>query len=241
MPKKIQTTEKGSNEPRDDHPLRTQAIHLRKHGFTIIEIQKRLKGRIAKSTLSAWCKGVLLTRHAHSRLQKVKTDHLQRARSLARSAYQELALARMSNIQKKNRRLCKVLKDVDVSKIALAVLYLGEGAKNPRRSSLMFGNSNPGIIALFLRLLHRCYQIDPEKFRCTVQCRSGQDPRKLVMFWHRVTGIPRRQFYQSRIDARTKNQITKKLDYMGVCRIDYFSSEIFREIITIGAMLSEGP
>lgn len=52
----------------------------------------------------------------------------------------------------------------DVKKIALAMLYLGEGGKK-QRGSLMFGNSDPVIINLFLRYLRDCYNIDEKKFR----------------------------------------------------------------------------
>ena len=119
------------------------------------------------------------------------------------------------------------------------MLYLGEGAKN-QRGSLMFGNSDPFIISLFLYLLRYCYNIDESKFRCTLQCRADQNSRKLEKFWFQITKIPLSQFYKARIDPRTIGKPSKKLEYKGVCRIDYFSAEIFTELTQIANIVHEG-
>jgi len=128
------------------------------------------------------------------------------------------------------------LKNRDTSKIALAMLYLGEGSKN-QRGSLMFGNSDPSVISLFLRLLRRCYNINESKFRCTLQCRADQNIKRLEKFWSKTTNIPLSQFYKARIDPRTIGRPSKKLDYKGVCRIDYFSGDIFMELKQIIAVI----
>jgi len=94
----------------------------------------------------------------------------------------------------------------------------------------MFGNSDPPIITLFLSLLRRCYNIDENKFRCTLQCRADQNIPKLEKFWSQVTKIPMPQFYKARIDPRTIGKPSRKPDYKGVCRIDYFSGDIFMEL-----------
>ena len=150
-------------------------------------------------------------------------------------------MAWIANDVKKKERLKEVrsqishlpdkLKDKNVAKIALAMLYLGEGSKN--QSSLVFGNSNPFVISLFLKLLRFCYPLNEQKFRCTVQCRADQNVKNLGMFWSKVTGISNQLFYKPQIDKRTIGLKTKKVDYQGVCRIDYFSADIFTELMQI--------
>jgi len=119
------------------------------------------------------------------------------------------------------------------------MLYLVEGSKN-QRGSLMFGNSDPLVIRLFLNLLRRCYDVDENKFRCTLQCKADQNIKRLEKFWSKITDIPLSQFYKARIDPRTIGKPSRKLDYKGVCRIDYFSGDVFMELKQIVNVISEG-
>ncbi|MEK7147181.1 MAG: hypothetical protein AAB772_02910, partial [Patescibacteria group bacterium] len=135
-------------------------------------------------------------------------------------------------VKNRIKHLNVIIKNPDVAKIALTMLYIGEGTKS-HKGSLIFGNSDPKTINLFLRLLRFCYHIDENKFRCTLQCRADQNIKALEKFWSQTTGVPLRQFYKARIDPRTIGIPSKKPDYKGVCRIDYFSADIFNEIMKI--------
>jgi phage-related protein len=112
------------------------------------------------------------------------------------------------------------------------MLYWCEGSKSGK-GALTFGNSDPKIIELFLRLLRQVYNIDENKLRCTVQCRYGQNTLELERFWRKITGIPKDKFYPTVIDERTKGKPLKKKNYKGVCRIDCFSANIYHELMTI--------
>jgi len=145
--------------------------------------------------------------------------------------------AYLHSLQQDNSHIQHTLQTNDsCAKSVLAALYLAEGGKR-RRGSLMFGNSDPKIIALFLKLLRRTYQIDSSKFRCTVLCRADQDTKTLEQFWAKITGIPSTQFYASRIDARTVGKKTQKEGYHGVCRIDYFSASVYNDLVAAGDVL----
>ena len=137
------------------------------------------------------------------------------------------------SITDRNKYLSEILENKDVCKIALSMLYLGEGTKNLSRGSLRFGNSDPFIIDLFLNLIRKCYNIDEKKFRCTILCRADQSIKKLESFWSKKTKIPLSQFYKTRIDPRTIGKPTKKSDYKGVCVIDYFSADVFLDLMQI--------
>lgn len=140
----------------------------------------------------------------------------------------------LNSIERRVKHLGGFVKNKDIAKIALAMLYLGEGAKRSRsHGSLMIGNSDSKIIELFLRLLRHCYNIDESKFRCTLQCRADQNIRALEEFWFGITKIPRNQFYKAQIDPRTIGKKSEKPDYKGVCRIDYFSADILLELMQI--------
>ncbi len=226
----------------DRQELRRQAVRLRKQGKTYSEIQNNLRMTIPKSTLSYWCCSIPLPLNYQRRIRDYNEFNLSKARKIALAVIKVKRKKYLKLITNRNEYLATALKNKDTAKIALAILYLGEGAKNPKRGSLMFGNSDPFIISLFLRLLRYCYDVDESKFRCTLQCRADQNIKKLEKFWSQITKIPSARFYKARVDPRTVGKPSKKLDYKGVCRIDYFSAELFIEIRQIARIIhKEGP
>lgn len=218
---------------------RKKVEDLRREGKTYQEIQKKMDLLIPKSTLSFWCKKIDLPHGYKNRIDAYNKFNLAKARKIALALHRVERKKYLNSIMERNRHLKFALKNKDTAKIALAILYLGEGSKG-QRGSLMFGNSDSLIISLFLRLLRHCYNIDERKFRCTLQCRADQNIKKLELFWSRVTKIPLSQFYKARVDPRTINKPSKKKDYKGVCRIDYFSADLFFEITKIPEIINKG-
>lgn len=219
--------------------LREKVEKLRKRGKTYSEIRQALKSFIPKSTLSYWCRKISLPFGYQRKIQAYNKFNLNKARKIALIINRAKREKYLQSVTNRNIHLKKALKNRDTAKIALAMLYLGEGSKR-QRGSMMFGNSEPFIVSLFLRLLRYCYNIDESKFRCTLQCRADQNIKKLENFWSKVTKIPLSQFYKARIDPRTIGRPSKKLDYKGVCRIDYFSADLFIELKQIAEIVNKG-
>ena len=215
----------------DKLKLKEKATKLREKGKTYLEIQKILKVLIPKSTLSYWCHSIPLPLDYQRRIQDYNKFNLSKARKIALGVIKAKREKYLQSVAGRNKHLVTALKNKDTAKIVLAVLYLGEGAKNYKRGSIMFGNSDPFIINLFLYLLRYCYDIDESKFRCTLLCRADQNIKKLEKFWSQITKIPSSRFYKARIDPRTIGKPSKKLDYKGVCKIDYFSADLFIELM----------
>lgn len=222
-----------------DNEIREQARQLRKNGTSYQDICKTLGKRIPKGTLAHWCRGIELPEHVLKERRDTQLTHLARARIKAVAINAKARTAMLKELRDINRPLLNVMEVTSVSKIALVMLHLGEGSKT-RRGTVCFANSNHAIIELYLRLLRRCYQLDETKFRCTVQCRADQDTEELERYWSGITRIPRNQFYASRIDARSVGKPTLKSDYRGVCVIDYFSADVFNELLQAGDLLCRG-
>lgn len=219
--------------------LKQRAFFLRKKGRSYGEIRQLLKVPIPKSTLSNWCGKLTLSDSQQRRIRDLIAKGAQKGRATALVVN---SLRREKYIQEVRHRIDHLptqLKNRDTAKIALAMLYLGEGAKTTK-GSLMFGNSDPLVIKLFLKLFRRCYKTDGGKFRCTILCRADQHTKQLNKFWSKTTHIPLSQFYQARVDPRTVGRPSKKEDYKGVCRIDYFSGDIFMELKQIINVIFEG-
>jgi len=226
----------------DKKKLKKEATKLRKQGKTYAEIQDALKTSIPKSTLSNWCRDIKLPKEYQDRIQRIVVGNAQRGREIALIVNRIKRKKYLKSVTDRNKHLASALENKDTAKIALAMLYLGEGGKRLKTGALMFGNSDPFIISLFLHLLRHCYDIDETKFRGTLQCRADQNTKKLEKFWSRISEIPLSRFYKPNIDSRTKGKPTKKLDYKGVCRINYFSADIFIELMKIPKIIySEGP
>ncbi|MDO8474164.1 MAG: hypothetical protein Q7S62_01275 [bacterium] len=221
------------------YTFKPKAVRLRKAGKTYGEIKKILRESISKSTLSHWFRDIILTKIQQGRLQKRVSINIKRAQIKAWAVNKKRREEYIQNVRDRVRHFPNELRRKKSAKIALAMLYLGEGAKT-NGGSLMFGNSDPSVICLFLHLLRYCYDIDEKKFRCTLQCRSDQNIEKLEKFWSRMTQIPPSQFYKARVDPRTIGKPSRNLEYKGVCRIDYFSGEIFIELQQIVEVLYTG-
>ena len=212
--------------------LKKKVIFLRKQGKTYGEIQKILKCKIPKSTLSFWCKNIELSNQQKLKIEVFVKRNIEKGRQKALRTNKLKREKYFHSIEERVGHLKNIIQNKDVAKIALAMLYLGEGSKT-LKSSLTFGNSDPQIIRLFIDLLRSCYQIDERKFRCTLQARADQNIKELEEFWSTKTKIPLNQFYKARVDSRTIGKVSRKKDYKGVCRIDYFSADIFWELIYI--------
>ena len=218
--------------------IKKEAQKLRAEGKTFQEINDFLGTKIPKSTFSAWFRGIAVPEEFAKKMEKERKTKLRKAQKKAVLNQRNKKKKYFHDLLLNNANLAEFLKKKETAKMVLATLYLCEGTKNKGRSSLVFGNSDPDIIKLFLRLLRQIFKVDEKKFRCTLQGRADQDIKKLEDFWSNITGIPRTQFYAARIDPRTKGKISKNPNYKGVCRIDYLSSEVFYEIMVSGAVLA---
>lgn len=211
---------------------------LRAKGMTYREIQDHLGIEVPKGTMSNWCANVTLSPKSKKRIEEISKDNLKRGRSRAQEVLNETRIAREQKFIIQNEPLFNLYrKDYMVQKIVLAVLHLTEGHKH--KASVAFGNSDEDIVSMFMNLMRSVYDIDETKFRITVQCRADQDPERLKNYWSRVTGVSPKQFYKPQIDSRTIGKPTKKPDYKGVCRIDYFSALIDQELKYIARNLEK--
>lgn len=205
---------------------------LRSYGKTYGEIQKVIGFAIPKSSLSYICDGVSLPKEYASRIKALNIQSLDKGRRVAVEINKIRREHFFKTIEKHNISIAKKINNTNVGKIALAMLCLGEASKySPGKTrSFSLGNSDKRITLLFLRLLRQCFPFDKEKVRATVQCRADQNVPMLEAYWQQETGIPKRLFYKALIDPRTKGKPTKKPNYKGVLRVDYFDTKVQLEL-----------
>lgn len=218
---------------------KSRAQELRKKGYSYLEIAEHKSVLVPRSTVVTWCQKIVMSKAGVARHAKVTADRLRIAQGTAASNRKAERFSRVEAATRKATGSGPYISTSSSKRAVLAALYLAEGTKG-RRGGPTFGNSDPEIIRLYLLLLRDCFVLDETKFRCTVQARAGQDIASLEKFWLKVTGIPKSQFYKARVDTRGNGKLDRKPDYKGVCRIDYFSTDVLYEITAIGTMLTRG-
>ena len=198
--------------------LRSEVRELRKQGLTYREIQSGIGREVPKSTLSNWCIGIKLTVRQRKRIQAMSEKNLLAAREIAIESH---AVRREASLNSSNREAIDLVSTIDSrdAKLALAMLYLGEGYKYPSYSGLRLGSSSAEIVLLYIRLLYMCYDKTPDNLKCIISHRADQELERLIEYWSSLTKIPNANFYRSKPDPRTANKPTKNLDYMGVATI----------------------
>ena len=220
--------------------LKKKVQELRSQGKTYTEIMNQLKINLPKSTISSWCNGVKLPDWYEEKIEKLNAKSFSRAQKVSRIARQLKQEKLLRSLFDNNKNLVYKIKDIEIRKMLLAMLYLGEGSKWKSHRGLMLGSSDPDIIKMYVRLLEQCYDIPPSKLCCRVSYRADQDLAQLQRYWAQVTSIPLNNFYKSIPDPRTIGKPTKRKDYKGVAVISCAGTHIQLELEMIPEILLAG-
>lgn len=214
---------------------RPEATRLRKMGFSLKRINKRLG--VPLSTLSGWLRNVNLSERNKSKLRKDWEQALIRARAKATLWHnhqkeirlkkaEEEALVTLSNLD---------IKDKNVLDLALAMLYLGEGFKG---REVGMGNSDATIMKFFLAVLRKNYGVDIKNIICELHLRADQNGAVAKSFWSKELNIPIENFRRVYFDQRTKGSKTYS-SYNGVCMIRLGHVAIQRKLIYLSNLYCE--
>lgn len=207
-----------------------QAIKLRLLGQSYRAISDQLN--VARSTLNGWLKDIKLTPNQQQQLLTQWRNGLRRGRIQATKSH---IMIKQNKILTSHIDAKKFLSSMNLSKpeleLFLAGLYLGDGFKIDNRLGL--GNANPDIVLLFLSLLRKLYHIEETRLRAAIFGRHDQNPDSLIKYWSNLLDISPNQFHKTQLDHRTKNKVSR-IDYHGVCAVEYHDTNIQRRILAIG-------
>ncbi len=210
--------------------LKPKAVAMRKRGTSIRDVEKRLG--IPRSTLSGWFKSIVLSSYHQKILQKKERLSLVRAREKAviwhnTKKAERIAQASLSATE----TLEKLdLAQSEIVELALAFLYLGEGAKKAVGTSM--GNSDPLILKFFISGLQKVYRVPLADIKCELHLRADQNSRTLKKYWSKNLGVPLMNFGASVVDVRTKGKVTYPY-YKGVCVVRCSRVAIQRKLLYI--------
>ena len=204
--------------------FKEKVIESRKCGFSIKEVASKFG--ITQSTASLWLRNIPPDQKAQDRLK-------------SRRIYGQYLTSQIWQEKRENTRikanaaaqytLANFTFTPESSLVICASLFWAEGSKN--KDCVIFTNSDPEMIKVFLSTLRRAFSLSEAKFRCLVHIHDYHNDLETKNFWSHITGIPLSQFNNSYRKPHTEKR--KRLNYPGCIRITYFDSLIAQKLKAI--------
>ena len=165
------------------------ARKIRKEGKSIIHIAKKLE--VSKSSVSLWCRDIIL------KPGQVETLRKQKGSVMGRWIGAESNRRKKREAIERNEKEAKLLLG-RISKrdllIAGLCLFWGEGSKTGSR--FIFINSDPLMIKIMKKFLIDILKVDINDIGLTVQINRVHESRikKVTLFWSKYLKIPTTRF-----------------------------------------------
>ncbi len=195
---------------------------LRQKGYSLNEISRLLE--VSKSSISLWIRNIKLSPEAKRRIiarftagQLASQETKRKQTALKESEAKTLAENILNNY----------FPNININKILCAMIYYCEGNKIIK-DGIRFTNSDPLLIATFLRLFRSCFKIDEGRLRGCIHLHGYHDKEVQLKFWSKIARIPKCQFIKPYI--KQNSGLYKKEGYQGCVSIRYADTKIAREL-----------
>lgn len=200
---------------------KSQAIEMRKLGYSIREIATKLE--ISVSTSSVWLSNMKLSPEVQEILRQKKILGQYKSSVVIREKTRQ---SKVKSDEEALEKINKIKPDNTLDALFCSLLYWAEGSKNC--SHVGFTNSDPVMISTFLKLFRSAFPLSESKFRCLIHVHEYHNDLDEKIFWSKVTSIPLNQFSKSYLKPHTGNR--KKLGYHGTISVRYYDAKIGRKI-----------
>ena len=216
--------------PRAKDGLRGKARELRASGSTYDEIAAELG--VSKGSVSLWVRDMPRRgRLSYEEFRKRNSEGVARYWAAERP----LREARRQQISDSAAAQIGELSDREVV-IAGAIAYWCEGSKNKpygrRKDAVVFINSDPRLIWLFLRFL-TVAGVTADQLICRVHIHESADVGGAQQFWQEMTGLPDDQFRAPTLKRHNPKTVRKNTgaDYRGCLVVSVRrSASLYRQI-----------
>jgi len=190
---------------------------LRKQGKSIKNIAKIIG--VSKSSVSLWCNDILLSDQQKENLLKNNLLKINKGSIIASENKKKERLNRVNFYKSLGINKVGELSSRELFLIGSA-LYWAEGDKKQRR--VVFINSDPEMIIVFIRWLNICLKIPKDRLYCRVEINQIHRQRfpNIQNYWANLIGIPLTQFRQPSFKKSKINKIYQNnQDYYGSLQI----------------------
>ncbi|MFF4804793.1 hypothetical protein ACFY1U_41525 [Streptomyces sp. NPDC001351] len=215
-----------TKRPNAKDDLRDRARELRLQGWTYDQIQVEVG--CSKSSISLWVRDLP---------RPERRDPAEQARLAGRKRWEhELAVRDEQRQQTKASATAEIghLSDRDLF-IAGVALYWAEGGKDKpyaRRENVIFVNSDPGMIEVFLAWLN-LLGVERERLRYSVMIHETADVAAAEQYWVELVGADRSAFYKTTLKKHNPKTVRKNTgdSYRGCLAIRVLKgADLYRRI-----------
>lgn len=196
---------------------RSMAISLREQGKSYSEIVASV--HVSQSTLSVWLKAVALTdKQVSSLADKKRAGQLKGG--LARKSFRE---TKQKSIVNESIRDIKQLTIQDLW-LAGIIAYWCEGTKQRETNisqAVVFTNSDPFLIRLFLKWLERCCGIEQQNLIFRLHIHESVKIYQALEYWSRELEVPIDNFSKTALKKHKilTNRKNKNENYHGLITV----------------------
>ena len=181
---------------------RNKAIKLLQKGESIKEIAKKIG--VSKSSVSIWCRDVILTKAQVKKLHEsmIKGSYAGRMKGARMQYERRLKVIEAAEIHGRAEIENLSTRDLLISFISL---YWGEGSKKSRQFAI--NNSDSDMVRFIIKALRRLWGIKKERFVLTIGINEVHRKRNraVINYWSKITGMPKDQFRKT-IFIKAKNK-----------------------------------
>lgn len=191
-----------------------KAISLRKRGESVKDIAIKLS--LSKSTVSIWCRDIVLTAKQYKNLKNkmVKAGHAGRIKGANVNKQKRIDAVSEGLISGKKRVGEFASRDLLIAGIAL---YWAEGSKKDNKFA--FSNSDPRMIILMCRWLEEFFSLKKEDLMPRIFINESHKYRldKVLTFWSSLLKLPSVQFGKpTLLKINSRKVYSNKDSYFGV-------------------------
>ncbi len=194
------------------------AQKLRTTGISIKDIARIVK--VSQSTVSYWCRDIVLSPMQIKHLQEKSLTAGVRALMLASEQKRKSRIHETKRLNLLGSHDIKSMNKRDLFMLGLG-LYWGEGYQE-KTEGIGFTNSNPHIICIIIRWFKEIYGIKNADLTLRVSINAVHKARneKLLSYWSQITSIPYHQFTKtSFIESKSKKIYENHNEYYGTLRV----------------------
>jgi hypothetical protein len=182
-----------TRRPRAKDDLRAKAVELRRQGCAVPQIAERLG--VSKSSAFLWTREMPLD----ATEEEAASRRSRQSKQVADARWAPLNKARderRAEINAAERSWVGMLSRREILLLG-AVSYWCEGQKSkpwePNRCQVVFINSDPGLILLFLRFLEALGE-DRQRLKYRISIHESADAESAGRWWASVAGVPFERF-----------------------------------------------
>lgn len=206
---------------------KTEAISLRRKGYSIQEIFKKTK--VAKSTLSNWIfQGI--SKSEEKKIKKItkkkgliKLIKINKRRSLN-------IIKREKQIQERYARQIKKINSKALFWLGLG-LYMAEGAKTGRWKPIFY-NSDPVLNMIMTKYFIEICKTPKNRIHIQLVLHKGISENKAKNYWSRILQIPKKMFYHASYVESKASKGKRPINTLpyGTVQIAVGKKEVFNKI-----------